>query len=335
MAPRKDYYSVHKGREPGVYETWAECQRQTDQFSGQVLKGFGAGERAKHGRVPATTSKYYGVTGGCEAGVYASLDEAQSAMQGHEDATCQGFDTLIDAKAWLTNQGVDASMIKLFQSHFAQYPEFEPESNKPFDEEFKRLAQSQDWVPNSQQYHEERTLAIKQEIQNEYWEPVLKEEELSQLTSEERRRREEDWKIRGYQALLNEVNKEPRDSIEACVEILQSTLVNIVDLLDARRTGMKVEVFENFKDFRAYTIKPGKRIHLATAKKDAFLSTLLQNLRNAKGPRLHRTLPSTVHSRVVRDLYGRREKKNVSNTVVRVRNARVRKSGRRGNRVSK
>ncbi|KAH8693394.1 hypothetical protein GQ44DRAFT_832739 [Phaeosphaeriaceae sp. PMI808] len=40
--------------------------------------------------------------------------------------------------------------------------------DKPFNEEFTRLAQSQDWVPNSQQYHKERILAIKEEIRNEY-----------------------------------------------------------------------------------------------------------------------------------------------------------------------
>ncbi|KAH8710248.1 hypothetical protein GQ44DRAFT_626632, partial [Phaeosphaeriaceae sp. PMI808] len=168
------------------------------------------------------------------------------------------------------------------QSYFAQYPEFEPECDKPFDEEFTRLAQSQDWVPNSQQYHEERTLAIKKEIRNEYWEPALNEVELSRLTQEERKVREDEWNISGYQTLLREVNQEPRHTVKECVEVLQKTLVNIVDLLDARRVGTKVEVFEYFQDFKAHTMKPGKRIHLATARKDAFLSTLLQKLSKSR-----------------------------------------------------
>lgn len=36
----KKFYAVKKGRKPGIYKTWAECQQQISGFSGAVYKGF-------------------------------------------------------------------------------------------------------------------------------------------------------------------------------------------------------------------------------------------------------------------------------------------------------
>ncbi|MFK7960740.1 MAG: viroplasmin family protein [Phycisphaerales bacterium] len=40
MATKKKFYAVRRGRTPGVYTTWAECQRQTKGFSGAEFKSF-------------------------------------------------------------------------------------------------------------------------------------------------------------------------------------------------------------------------------------------------------------------------------------------------------
>ncbi|EFR30962.1 viroplasmin family protein [Eremococcus coleocola] len=39
MAKQK-YYAVRKGRQPGIYRTWADCQKQTSGFPGAVFKSF-------------------------------------------------------------------------------------------------------------------------------------------------------------------------------------------------------------------------------------------------------------------------------------------------------
>ncbi len=39
MAKQK-YYVVWKGRKPGIYKTWAECERQTKGFQGASFKSF-------------------------------------------------------------------------------------------------------------------------------------------------------------------------------------------------------------------------------------------------------------------------------------------------------
>jgi hypothetical protein len=36
------YYAVRRGRVPGIYTTWEECQQQTDRFKGAIFKSFGS-----------------------------------------------------------------------------------------------------------------------------------------------------------------------------------------------------------------------------------------------------------------------------------------------------
>lgn len=43
----KKYYAVRVGREQGIYESWAACQKQISGFSGAVYKGFGTREEAR------------------------------------------------------------------------------------------------------------------------------------------------------------------------------------------------------------------------------------------------------------------------------------------------
>lgn len=43
----KKFYGVKSGREPGIYETWAECQKQIHGFSGAAYKSFLTREEAE------------------------------------------------------------------------------------------------------------------------------------------------------------------------------------------------------------------------------------------------------------------------------------------------
>lgn len=36
----KKFYAVKKGRNPGIYTTWAECHAQVSEFKGAVFKSF-------------------------------------------------------------------------------------------------------------------------------------------------------------------------------------------------------------------------------------------------------------------------------------------------------
>lgn len=36
----KKYYVVKSGHTPGIYQTWEECKKQVDGFSGATYKSF-------------------------------------------------------------------------------------------------------------------------------------------------------------------------------------------------------------------------------------------------------------------------------------------------------
>ncbi|MFD2703895.1 ribonuclease H [Salibacterium lacus] len=40
MAAKKKYYVVWKGRKPGIYESWPECEKQVKGFAGASFKSF-------------------------------------------------------------------------------------------------------------------------------------------------------------------------------------------------------------------------------------------------------------------------------------------------------
>ncbi len=42
-----DFYAVKKGRVPGIYKTWAECEAQVKGFAGAIFKGFRSRAEAK------------------------------------------------------------------------------------------------------------------------------------------------------------------------------------------------------------------------------------------------------------------------------------------------
>ena len=66
---KKSWYVVKKGRTPGLYRTWAECQKQVIGFPGAVFKGFyteaealayqkdGATTRKKAAKAPNASAK--------------------------------------------------------------------------------------------------------------------------------------------------------------------------------------------------------------------------------------------------------------------------------------
>ncbi len=46
MAKNK-YYAVKKGRETGIFSSWAECEKATKGYSGAIYKSFGNIDDAK------------------------------------------------------------------------------------------------------------------------------------------------------------------------------------------------------------------------------------------------------------------------------------------------
>jgi len=223
------------------------------------------------------------------------------------------------------------------QSHFSTFANFIPNNSAGFDDEFSRLASSQQWVPGSQEYTRQRTIAVRREIETLYFSQPIKEEppdeedELEEISPAEfyskigsspnetscdqkphAARAAPQQKavfadftpgqieLSGYQALCKEVGIEPGVDVAECIRRLKGTLVNIIDLIDTRRTGKPVErwSWDNFEEFRKYTLEPEHRISLKDAK-GTVLAPLLQKLRvpgDKKGKRSKRRPKRAVGS---------------------------------------
>ena len=164
------------------------------------------------------------------------------------------------------------------QSHFAKFQNFTPNDDASFNDEFSRLASSQQWIPGSQQYSQERTVALREELKLHYFTPSQpsRDKDVPVLTAAESTKKME---LEGYQSLCREVGISEGDTALECQVLLKNTLVNIVDLIDARRTNAKVEVWDDFEAFRAYTLQDEHRINMKEAKEgEGYLESLLQKL---------------------------------------------------------
>lgn len=65
--------------------------------------------------------------------------------------------------------------------------------------------------------------------------------------------------------------------LTAIEQALNRIHVNIIDLIDSRRTGREVRVFNSLAALRNYTMhRSGKRVPLYLAKEDEFLKVFLR-----------------------------------------------------------
>ncbi|KAJ1378121.1 Ribosomal protein L9/RNase H1, N-terminal [Sesbania bispinosa] len=57
-------YVVFKGRKPGFYSTWSECQVQVNGFSGALYQGFNSREEAESAWIRFWSIEYMNAGGG-------------------------------------------------------------------------------------------------------------------------------------------------------------------------------------------------------------------------------------------------------------------------------
>ncbi len=76
----KKFYAVRAGRAPGVYDTWAQCQKQTSGFSGAVFKSFPTREEAAAF-----------VKGACEKPDVPPVTDAVAYVDGSYDSATGAF----------------------------------------------------------------------------------------------------------------------------------------------------------------------------------------------------------------------------------------------------
>jgi len=100
--PKQKFYVVWKGRKPGIFASWAECEKQIKGFAGAEFKAFGslreaeAAFRSSYGMYkgkPASSGKWK------EAGVKPILPSLCV------DAACNGSPGILEYRAVFTESG--------------------------------------------------------------------------------------------------------------------------------------------------------------------------------------------------------------------------------------
>jgi len=87
MAKQQKWYVVWAGHEPGVYETWAECQRQTQGYPKALFKSFESHSEALRAYEEGFQgfSRRHRAPSGMESSTEAPIEEALAV-----DAACSG-----------------------------------------------------------------------------------------------------------------------------------------------------------------------------------------------------------------------------------------------------
>ncbi|RDW59062.1 hypothetical protein BP5796_11986 [Coleophoma crateriformis] len=149
---------------------------------------------------------------------------------------------------------------------FAQHPPFRHDSSAPIWSEFYRMCDDFDWGR-----HDPEMLEAKREFKSAM---VLQFNGI--YGKSERNMRS--WK-KLYRAL--NITPVPMD-LNACRKIISKTHVNLVDLVDAPRTGASVMIFPSLTELQDYTIESGKFFPKSHAYAGGLLRLLLREILNAR-----------------------------------------------------
>ncbi|KAL6714587.1 hypothetical protein ACLMJK_008012 [Lecanora helva] len=147
-------------------------------------------------------------------------------------------------------------------SYFARFPNFIPDARLSLLVEFDRLATFQGWIENGWKYGKERRLFLLAHY-NEHLGGV-----------------EQSKYLRDWQALCTELGVKPMpESINKCKNTLSTKVhVNLIDLIESRRSGIRVRTFKSRGALHDHTIAKGKYFPLDVAKKNGLVKILLREM---------------------------------------------------------
>ncbi|OAP63864.1 hypothetical protein AYL99_03091 [Fonsecaea erecta] len=141
---------------------------------------------------------------------------------------------------------------------FAEYPEFDYDQSAEIWREFYRMCDGFGWRGRNDEKEE-----AKERFKSAM---VLQFNDLYGTDRDD---------LNAWQGLCRILNIfPPPTELDECRKRVRRTHVNLVDLVDAPRTGARVEVFTNLEELQKYTIDTGKYF----PKEDAYAGGLLKFL---------------------------------------------------------
>jgi hypothetical protein len=106
------FYCVRRGRMPGIYRSWEECQTQVEGFPGCEFKSFRSKRDAldymemvvrTHDSHHSESKKYYGVRRGRAPGIYRSWNDCQIQVEGFSGCEFKSFTRERDAREYMAS----------------------------------------------------------------------------------------------------------------------------------------------------------------------------------------------------------------------------------------
>jgi hypothetical protein len=161
---------------------------------------------------------------------------------------------------------------------WTRFERFTPNPNASVQSEFDRLARHRGWRKGSPRYRKERQACLEEEFQHHYGRFENKTAGWMALC--------EEVGIKPVPASITQCKKERRLHMASVIEVdgyfttqaLNRVWVNLVDLIDSRRTGKALLRHPSRKALREYTIETDKIFSRKAAKRDGFLKALLIHL---------------------------------------------------------
>jgi len=109
------YYAVRKGYNPGIYDSWVECEKQVKGFKGAEFRSFDDFETAElyfngneiEPKKPHNENKqkehknFYLVISGLNSGIYTSWEECQKQVIGVSNSKFKGFYTFEELEKYI------------------------------------------------------------------------------------------------------------------------------------------------------------------------------------------------------------------------------------------
>lgn len=117
------FYAVRAGHQPGIYDTWAECQKQISGFRGAQFKSFTTREDAEAfaagQEIPGDLAakkvkgadKFYAVARGIQPGIYTEWTACQEAIEGAKGPKYKKFGTKAEAEDFIRLNGTAATVL--------------------------------------------------------------------------------------------------------------------------------------------------------------------------------------------------------------------------------
>ncbi|KUL84351.1 hypothetical protein ZTR_06331 [Talaromyces verruculosus] len=148
--------------------------------------------------------------------------------------------------------------ISLLKSFFDDFPDFVPDDSASISVNFASLATHRKWKNGSKTYKRNWNKCVEMEFDKEYGTNYTR--------------------LESWQNLCTEVGIERLPSITQCKKALSKVNVNIVDLMDCRKSGLKSRLFPSLSALRKYTKETGRLFPREKAKKEGFVRALLKHI---------------------------------------------------------